>query len=211
MFLIFFTFFKKYQITNYQLPKLKYSILIMSCCNNVNTTRGSRHPNATEDVQINILTPRKKEKTSSASSCKNNQVKDKCAICIDNLSNQFSSTACGHKFCLTCLHDHLKLSHTCPLCRAPILEKPPKKPLNEIDRETAVTMIKDEIEMWDIDNLIKLIKYFPEKKNERIENSLQEFGFGLAERFIQYQHDDDVDFEYDDDDDEMSISNDSFS
>ena len=56
-----------------------------------------------------------------------------CAICMDPLrESNISVTPCGHKFCFTCLQEHLLHSKTCPLCRDILRKDLPRK---QIDSE----------------------------------------------------------------------------
>ena len=41
-----------------------------------------------------------------------------CAICMDE-HNDRSTLPCGHVFCLTCLQEWYKITHSCPTCRHP--------------------------------------------------------------------------------------------
>ena len=54
-----------------------------------------------------------------------------CAICMDPLcESNISVTPCGHKFCFTCLQEHLLHSKTCPLCRNILRKDLPKKKID---------------------------------------------------------------------------------
>ena len=54
---------------------------------------------------------------------------DRCAICFDDLEDEYIKTRCGHKFCEDCIkkiepvkdpNDSKKNIIQCPLCRTPI-------------------------------------------------------------------------------------------
>lgn len=44
-----------------------------------------------------------------------------CAICMDScVNNQPTSTKCGHVFCGNCIHEAVRLTRKCPMCKAKI-------------------------------------------------------------------------------------------
>tara|TARA_Y100000992_G_scaffold77162_1_gene48830 strand:+ start:14817 stop:15395 length:579 start_codon:yes stop_codon:yes gene_type:complete len=146
----------------------------------------------------NQLQPKKKTKKDSEKEKEKIKKAEKCAICIDVVHKQYSKTDCGHVFCLTCLHEHLKTNHTCPLCRKEILDEKPKKPILEVKREKAIDLINDELEDYDLSMLLDKMVSFPDTAKSRIKCLMQEYGLELADKFIHAQH-------YDDDDDEEDI------
>jgi len=49
-----------------------------------------------------------------------------CPICLEEFSekpNNQSMTKCGHKFCTSCLMQHLRKNNNCPCCRTQLLEE----------------------------------------------------------------------------------------
>ena len=49
-----------------------------------------------------------------------------CPICLEEFSekpNNQSMTKCGHKFCTSCLMQHLRKNNNCPCCRMQLLEE----------------------------------------------------------------------------------------
>jgi hypothetical protein len=51
---------------------------------------------------------------------------ENCPICLDEFSdkpNNQSMTKCGHKFCTSCLMQHLRKNNNCPCCRTQLLEE----------------------------------------------------------------------------------------
>lgn len=153
---------------------------------------------------INILTPKKKQKKENKKENKNET--EKCAICIDNITTNMSKTACGHIFCLTCLHEHLKTNNTCPLCRSNILDEKPAKPIKEVTLDKTLNIINEEIEQWDFERIIELCKAFPKSAKKRIRIDVEEFAYDIAKKFCHYQHydsDEDIDLENFDSDDDI--------
>ena len=56
---------------------------------------------------------------------------ENCPICLDEFGkkpNNQSMTECGHKFCTSCLMQHLRKNNSCPCCRTQLLEErqPPR-------------------------------------------------------------------------------------
>ena len=51
--------------------------------------------------------------------------KEECPICMENLdmSKNFATTPCGHKFHFDCLMKSVKTSKCCPLCRQQLMER----------------------------------------------------------------------------------------
>lgn len=58
-----------------------------------------------------------------------------CCICYEQIGSVNNcTTECGHKFCFKCMAKSLQTYHTCPYCRAVIIEpKTTYDQLNEID------------------------------------------------------------------------------
>lgn len=57
-----------------------------------------------------------------------------CPICLEEFSekpNNQSMTECGHKFCTSCLMQHLRKNNSCPCCRTQLIEerRPPMQHL----------------------------------------------------------------------------------
>uniref|UniRef100_A0A6C0EJ42 RING-type domain-containing protein n=1 Tax=viral metagenome TaxID=1070528 RepID=A0A6C0EJ42_9ZZZZ len=51
---------------------------------------------------------------------------ENCPICLDEFGkkpNNQSMTECGHKFCTSCLMQHLRKNNSCPCCRTQLLEE----------------------------------------------------------------------------------------
>ena len=48
--------------------------------------------------------------------------KDICAVCMNIIGNDCSTTKCGHKFCTGCLLQAVQRNGSCPMCRNALLE-----------------------------------------------------------------------------------------
>ncbi|KAJ8476243.1 hypothetical protein OPV22_019970 [Ensete ventricosum] len=54
--------------------------------------------------------------SSSQYVCEFNEVKLKCAICMDTMKEE-TSTTCGHIFCGSCITNAIRVQRRCPTCR----------------------------------------------------------------------------------------------
>jgi len=131
---------------------------------------------------------------------KKKETRNKCAICLDMIGkNNSSTTKCGHTFCLTCLHENLKISHKCPCCRSKILSKKPKKPLAKLNKKNAIQMINRELRGWDGDLMIESYASFPGNARSVLRGDLQRFGLELVKQFMIFQ----INGDNDSDDEDM--------
>ena len=152
-------------------------------------------PNVTvrEHPKVGMLCPRKKTVKK--------EEKTTCAICLDMAGKKnVSTTKCGHTFCLTCLHQHLKTSHLCPCCRGRILDKKPEKPLVKLNKKTAIKMIQREMRDWDVDMMIEGFIAFKSNARNVLRGDFQRFGLELMKQFMYHQINGDEDDENDYDD-----------
>lgn len=46
-----------------------------------------------------------------------------CSICLTSTNKPKCITNCGHLFHISCLKKWLKVNHTCPICRNPLVDK----------------------------------------------------------------------------------------
>ena len=153
-----------------------------------------------EEQIINLLTPKKKIKK------KEKKIKEKCSICFDfiSTSKNMSKTPCGHVFCLTCLHEHLKINHTCPNCRKPILSKKPEKPLVKIKKKAGLRIITQELKGYDMTYMLDHMEAFPDNAKHKLKCLFQEFGYEIMKQFQAYQingNEEIPDIQYDETDD----------
>jgi hypothetical protein len=153
-----------------------------------------------EEQTINLLTPKKKKEKK-----KEKKIKEKCSICLDfiSTSKNMSKTPCGHIFCLTCLHEHLKINHTCPNCRKPILSKKPEKPLVKIKKKSGLRIINQELRGYDMTYMLDHMEAFPDTARHKLKCLFQEFGYEIMKQFQAYQingNEEIPDMEYNDSD-----------
>ena len=184
---------------------------------NLNNEFNTPPPNVTvrEHPKVGGLTIKKKSKKE--------EPKERCSICLDNITKNknMSTTPCGHVFCLTCLHEHLKTNNTCPNCRHKILDEMPAKPLHKITRKEAISIICAEINNWDFAAVLEGLSAFKMHGRYRLISEFESMGLNIANELIALQNqdedgfahfddnetevDDDEEFdEEDDDDDENS-------
>ena len=161
---------------------------VMNMSNEFNTPP----PNVTvrEHPKVGGLTLKKK-------SSKEDPV-DKCSICLDNIkkNKNMSTTSCGHVFCLTCLHEHLKTNNTCPNCRHEILDKMPPKPLNKITRKDAISIICAEVNNWDYATVLEGLHAFKMHGRYRLITEFETMGLNIANELISLQNEDQDGFEH---------------
>ncbi|XP_009404103.2 uncharacterized protein LOC103987504 isoform X1 [Musa acuminata AAA Group] len=68
-----------------------------------------KDPNALKSGKI-------RQASSSQYLCDFNEVKLKCAICMDTMKEE-TSTTCGHVFCCGCITNAIRVQRRCPTCR----------------------------------------------------------------------------------------------
>ena len=161
----------------------KSSTVIETICANI-TIRDNR-----ENSEINLLTPRKKHKENKKDKKEKEKEKEKCTICFDVVSanKNMSKTPCGHVFCLTCLHEHLKINHTCPNCRKPILSKKPKKPIVKMKKSSGIRMINHELKHYDMEYMLDHMNTFKSTAKHKLKCLFQEFGYEIVKQFLAFQ------------------------
>ena len=50
-----------------------------------------------------------------------------CAVCYEDMSDNYAKLKCGHSFCISCFVSHTRVNNNCPLCRDEFCEKPKNK------------------------------------------------------------------------------------
>lgn len=102
-----------------------------------------------------------------------------CAICFENVNNGSScrGLSCGHKYHETCIGRWLQSAHTCPMCRAPVVEAEPPMSLiisrfNRLLREFVGAMDEGEREYKQI-MLYNLIRKNHLEYDNRIVHAMQ--------------------------------------
>ncbi|BES93268.1 Zinc finger, C3HHypothetical protein type (RING finger) [Nesidiocoris tenuis] len=129
--------------------RLRTAGLAVAASSNLNTTdrptNAPRGRTTTRAPISNLVRPTRKavakKKTKSAASpatvpSSDEENEDDCPVCFEENANirWVALTACGHKFCQSCIKEFKKFpveNQLCPLCRAPCaadLRKPVKKP-----------------------------------------------------------------------------------
>lgn len=84
---------------------------------------------------------------------------DVCAVCLEQVkSTNVTITACGHKFCTSCLLKSLQTINTCPMCRAEI--EPKRSAISPISISIATEIIREEERVMDIPRRIATIQSF---------------------------------------------------
>ena len=84
---------------------------------------------------------------------------DVCQVCFEVLGTKnVSITACGHKFCMSCLLSSLKRKNTCPTCRAEI--EPSRKSIEPISVAIATELIRTEEQAIQLNRRFAIINTF---------------------------------------------------
>lgn len=75
-------------------------------------------------------------------------MKEECCICYESMGNKnTTTTACGHKFCFSCIMKCMDEKNACPCCRAPLREDVEE----EID--SFINPFEDDDNDWSYDDL----------------------------------------------------------
>jgi len=112
---------------------------------------------------------------------------DICAVCLEVPGTiNVSITACGHKFCTSCLLSSLKMKNTCPTCRAEI--EPVRECIQPLPVSVTTELIRNE-ETIQMTRRIKIINSFS-GMNGRAAMMLslcREFAFATAHSIARWQ------------------------
>jgi hypothetical protein len=138
-----------------------------------------------------------------------------CAVCLDILKpTNVSITACGHKYCTSCLLLSLKTKNTCPTCRAEI--EPARQNIEPVSASVAAELIRDEERAIDMTRRIDVINSFSGRngKSAMIFSLCREIAFATAHGIARWQkttdatyHNSWIVFDPSDDDDDQTQSN----
>jgi hypothetical protein len=115
---------------------------------------------------------------------------DVCAICLEvpgTGTKNITVTACGHKFCTSCLLSSLRQKNTCPTCRAEL--EPPRTCVPPLSVETAAGLIREEERIADLRRRINVINVFT-RTNGRASmmfSLCREFAFNVAHGIARWQ------------------------
>lgn len=84
---------------------------------------------------------------------------DVCPVCMEvPRTKNVTITACGHKFCLSCLLSSLKTKNTCPTCRAEI--EPARECIEPLPVAVATDLIRTEEHTIQLSRRIRIINSF---------------------------------------------------
>ena len=114
---------------------------------------------------------------------------DVCPICMEVLGTiNVSATACGHKFCMSCLLSSLKTKNTCPACRAEI--EPARECIEPLPVSVASELIRTEELAIQMTRRIEVINSFSAGRNGRaamIFSLCREVAFATAHSIARWQ------------------------
>lgn len=114
---------------------------------------------------------------------------DKCPICLYNIKNvNVSITACGHKFCTSCLLSSLKMKNECPLCRAEL--EPTRLKIDPLSVSVATELIRENERIVKLMRRIELIQSFGghNGRSSMIFSLCREFAFTIAHSIAKWQN-----------------------
>lgn len=114
---------------------------------------------------------------------------DKCPICLHDIKKiNVSITACGHKFCTSCLLSSLKMKNECPLCRAEL--EPTRLKIDPITVSSATNLIRHEERVMKLIRRIEMIQSFEghNGKSSMIFSLCREFAFATAHAIARWQN-----------------------
>lgn len=154
-------------------------------------------------ISCEIIEPQQTPSKSGHQSTSHAHLED-CAICMEsmNKNNNFAKTSCGHSFCLSCLVTSLKNNNTCPLCRTNIEEVSPQPSNPALSMEECVDIIKDELDMFPIEDHLQSIMLFGNPRSA-LKNMLQVYSVGLCRSILMSQDaNEDNDLELSDEEEE---------
>ena len=113
---------------------------------------------------------------------------DKCVICLHDVKKvNVSITACGHKFCTSCLLSSLKMKNECPLCRAEL--EPTRLKIDPITVSAATELVRQEERVMRLTRRIEMIQSFDgyNGKSSMIFSLCREFAFATAHAIAKWQ------------------------
>ena len=130
-------------------------------------------------------------KADSAKSAKTEtEEADVCAICLEvpgTDNKNISVTACGHKFCTSCLLSSLRQKNTCPTCRAEL--EPARAYVTPLSVSAATRVIRDEERITDMRRRINIINAFSgtNGRASMMFSLCREFAFNVAHGIARWQ------------------------
>ena len=115
---------------------------------------------------------------------------DICGVCLEVPGTiNVSITACGHKFCTSCLLSSLKMKNMCPTCRAEI--EPARQCIQPLPVSVATELIRDEEHTIQMSRRIRIINSFSgsgiNARSCMILSLFREFAFATAHSIARWQ------------------------
>jgi len=114
---------------------------------------------------------------------------DVCPVCMEVPGpTNVAITACGHKFCMSCLLKSLKTKNTCPTCRAEI--EPEREYIEPLPVSVASELIRTEELTIQMTRRIAVINSFSAGRNGRaamISSLCREVAFATAHGIARWQ------------------------
>jgi len=114
---------------------------------------------------------------------------DVCPVCMEVPGpTNVVITACGHKFCMSCLLKSLKTRNTCPNCRAEI--EPERNCIEPLPASVATELIRTEELTIQMNRRIAVINSFSSGRNGRsamIFSLCREIAFATAHSIARWQ------------------------
>lgn len=122
---------------------------------------------------------------------------DVCPVCMEVPgTNNVSITACGHKFCMSCLLSSLRKKNTCPTCRAEI--EPARECIEPLPVSVASELIRTEERNIQMTRRIAIIDSFSGMNGRAamIFSLCREVAFATAHSIAQWQKTPNVPYHY---------------
>ena len=114
---------------------------------------------------------------------------DVCAVCLHVPGKiNVAITACGHKYCMSCLLKSLKTNNTCPMCRAEI--EPARQTIEPVSVSIATELIREEERNINMTNRLGLINSFSGTNGRAtmIFSLCRELAFATAHSIARWQN-----------------------
>ena len=120
---------------------------------------------------------------------------DVCAVCLGVpgtthglVTTNVCITACGHKYCTSCLLKSLKIKNTCPVCRVEI--EPDRQPIDPISVSIAAELIREEERTINMTQRLGIINSFSGTNGRAtmIFSLCRELAFATAHRIARWQN-----------------------
>jgi Zinc finger, C3HC4 type (RING finger) len=113
---------------------------------------------------------------------------DLCPVCMEVPGpKNVAVTACGHKFCMSCLLSSLKKKNTCPTCRAEI--EPERECIEPLPVSVASELIRTEEQTIQLNRRLAVIHSFAgtNGRSAMILSLCREIAFATAHSIARWQ------------------------